>query len=288
MSVSERLWNATEERRARTELQSGENFPVASRLLPARHRAHLLNVYGYARLVDDIGDEAPPGERAGLLDLVERDLDRVYAGERPELPVLRDLAGTVVARRIPAEPFRRLVQANRQDQEVTRYATFDDLLGYCALSADPVGHIVLHVFGAATPDRLRLSDKVCTALQIIEHCQDVGEDHRNGRVYLPADDLRRFGCTEDDLTAAATPTRLRGVVALQARRARRMLGEGAALTGGLQGFARVAVAGYVAGGLAALDALERAAYDVLPGPPRPRKVRLLAEWSRTMGRRRAA
>ncbi|MEV3922373.1 squalene synthase HpnC [Actinomadura coerulea] len=286
MSVSERLQNATEERRARTELQSGENFPVASRLLPARHRAHLLNVYGYARMVDDIGDEAPPGERAGLLDLVERDLDRVYVGERPELPVLRDLAGTIVARRIPAEPFRRLVEANRRDQEVTRYATFDDLLGYCALSADPVGHIVLHVFGAATPDRLRLSDKVCSALQIIEHCQDVGEDHRDGRVYLPADDLRRFGCTEDDLTALATPTRLRGVVALQARRARRMLAEGAALTGGLQGFARIAVAGYVAGGLAALDALERAAYDVLPGPPRPRKVRLLAEWSRTMGRRR--
>jgi squalene synthase HpnC len=288
MSVSERLWNATEERRTRTELQSGENFPVASRLLPARHRAHLLNVYGYARLVDDIGDEAPPGERAGLLDLVERDLDRVYAGERPELPVLRDLAATIVARRIPAEPFRRLVQANRQDQAVTRYATFDDLLGYCALSADPVGHIVLHVFGAATPDRIRLSDKVCTALQIIEHCQDVAEDRRNGRVYLPADDLRRFGCTEDDLAAAATPTRLRGVVALQAGRARRMLAEGAALTGGLQGFARVAVAGYVAGGLAALDALERAAYDVLAGPPRPRKARLLAEWSRTMGRRRAA
>ncbi|TDD80086.1 squalene synthase HpnC [Actinomadura darangshiensis] len=285
MSVSERLWNATEERRTRLELQSRENFPVASRLLPARHRAHLLNVYGYARLVDDIGDEAPPGDRAGLLDLVDRDLDRVYAGTAPELPVLRDLAGTIVACRIPAEPFRRLIEANRQDQAVTRYATFDDLRGYCALSADPVGHIVLHVFGAATPGRLRLSDRVCTALQIIEHCQDVAEDHRNGRVYLPGDDLRRFGCTEDDLTAARTPTRLRGVVALQAKRARSMLDESAALTGGLRGFARVAVAGYVAGGLAALAALDRSAYDVLAGPPRPRKGRLLAEWSRTLGRK---
>ncbi|MEU8345662.1 squalene synthase HpnC [Actinomadura meyerae] len=285
MSVSERLWNETEERRTRLELQSRENFPVATRLLPARHREHLLNVYGYARLVDDIGDEAPPDERAGLLDLVERDLDRVYAGTRAELPVLRDLAGTISACRIPAEPFRRLLEANRRDQEVTRYATFDDLLGYCAYSADPVGRIVLHVFGAATPDRVRLSDKVCTALQIIEHCQDVGEDHRNGRIYLPQDDLRRFGCTEDDLTAAVTPTRLRGVVALQAKRAAGLLDEGAALTGRLRGFARVAVAGYVAGGLAALAALERGAYDVLGSASRPRKARLLAEWSRTLGRR---
>jgi squalene synthase HpnC len=285
MSVSERLWNETEERRTRLELQSRENFPVATRLLPARHREHLLNVYGYARLVDDIGDEAPPDERAGLLDLVERDLDRVYAGTRAELPVLRDLAETISACRVPAEPFRRLLEANRRDQEVTRYATFDDLLGYCAYSADPVGRIVLHVFGAATPDRVRLSDKVCTALQIIEHCQDVGEDHRNGRIYLPQDDLRRFGCTEDDLTAAVTPTRLRGVVALQAKRAAGLLDEGAALTGRLRGFARVAVAGYVAGGLAALAALERGAYDVLGSASRPRKARLLAEWSRTLGRR---
>ncbi|MEV4676846.1 squalene synthase HpnC [Actinomadura sp. NPDC049382] len=285
MSVSERLWNETEERRTRLELQSRENFPVATRLLPARHREHLLNVYGYARLVDDIGDEAPPGERAGLLDLVEDDLDRVYAGERAELPVLRDLSRTITACRIPAEPFRRLLEANRRDQEVARYATFDDLLGYCAYSADPVGRIVLHVFGAATPDRVRLSDKVCTALQIIEHCQDVGEDHRNGRIYLPEDDLRRFGCTEDDLTAAVTPTRLRGVVALQAKRAAGLLDEGAALTGRLRGFARVAVAGYVAGGLAALAALERGAYDVLGSASPPRKARLLAEWSRTLGRR---
>ncbi|MFI0479482.1 squalene synthase HpnC [Actinomadura sp. 9N215] len=285
MSVSERLWNETEERRSRDELQTGENFPVASRLLPARYRAHLLNVYGYARLVDDIGDEAPPGERAALLDTVERDLDRVYAGTAPELPAMRHLARTVTACGIPAEPFRRLLQANRQDQEVTRYTTFDDLVDYCALSADPVGHIVLHVFGAATPDRLGLSDKVCTALQIVEHCQDVGEDYGNGRIYLPQNDLRRFGCVEDDLAAAVTPTRLRGVVALQARRARQLLDEGADLTTKLRGFARLAVSGYVAGGLAALAALDKNAYDVLGGPSRPRKPRLLAEWSRTLGRR---
>ncbi|TDB88095.1 squalene synthase HpnC [Actinomadura sp. 7K534] len=284
MSVRERLWNGTEERRSRDELQAGENFPVATRLLPARYRAHLLNVYGYARLVDDIGDEAPPAERPALLDLVERDLDRIYAGARPELPVMRDLARTVTAGSIPADPFRRLLEANRRDQEVTRYETFGDLLGYCTLSADPVGRIVLHVFGAATPGRIALSDRVCSALQIIEHCQDAGEDLRNGRVYLPAEDLRRFGCAEDDLAAAVTPTRLRGVLALQAGRAARLLDEGEALTGRLRGFARIAVAGYIAGGRAALAALEREAYDVLGGPPRPRKARLLAEWSRTLGR----
>ncbi|WP_243708437.1 squalene synthase HpnC [Actinomadura sp. GC306] len=285
MSVRERLWNGTEGRRSRDELQARENFPVATRLLPARYRAQLLDVYGYARLVDDIGDEAPPAERTGLLDLVERDLDRIYAGTRPELPAMRDLARTVTACAIPADPFRRLLLANRRDQEVTRYATFGDLLGYCALSADPVGHIVLHVFGAATPDRIALSDRICSALQIIEHCQDAGEDHRNGRIYLPGEDLRRFGCPEDDLAAAATPTRLRGVLALQAGRAARLLDEGAALTGRLTGFARIAVAGYVAGGRAALAALERDAYDVLAGPSRPRKTRLLAEWPRTLCRR---
>lgn len=126
---------------------------------------------------------------------------------------------------------------------------------------------------------------MCTALQIIEHCQDVGEDHRNGRIYLPQDDLRRFGCVESDFTATVTPTRLRGVVALQAKRARELLDEGALLTTGLRGFARLAVAGYIAGGLAALAALDHDAYDVLGGPSRPRKPRLLVEWSRTLGRR---
>jgi squalene synthase HpnC len=285
MSVSERLWNETREGQIRNRLQARENFPVATRLLPARHRAHLLNVYGYARLVDDIGDEAPPDERTGLLDLVDRDLDRIYAGTAAEIPVMRDLARTVGECAVPAEPLRRLVRANRQDQVVTRYATFGELLDYCTLSADPVGHIVLHVFGAATPARLRLSDRICSALQIIEHCQDVGEDHRDGRIYLPQDDLRRFGCSEDDLAAAVTPTRLRGVIAVQAGRAARLLAEGAPLVRSLPGFARVAVAGYAAGGHAALAALDRRAYDVLNGPPRPRRTRLLAEWSRMLGRR---
>jgi phytoene/squalene synthetase len=137
---------------------------------------------------------------------------------------------------------------------------------------------VLHIFGAATPDRIGLSDRICSALQIIEHCQDAGEDYARGRIYLPGEDLRRFGCAETDLAAAITPTRLRGVVAQQAARADRLLDEGAPLVARLTGFARIAVAGYAAGGRATIAALERGRYDVLGVRLRARKYRLLTEW----------
>ncbi|MEU8244690.1 squalene synthase HpnC [Nonomuraea sp. NPDC048916] len=253
-----------------------ENFPVALRVLPRAHRKHLLAVYGFARFVDDLGDEAEPGDRLRLLGDVESDLARLYAGSSPRLPPVRALARTVETCSIPAEPFHLLVEANRRDQTVTRYDTFDDLLGYCELSANPVGHLVLHVFGAAAPRRLTLSDRVCSALQIIEHCQDVGEDYARGRIYLPAQDLRRFGCAEDDLAGGTTPGGLRRVVALQAGRAARMLQDGHPLVASLSGYARVAVAGYVAGGLATVTALERSAHDVLGPAIRPRRSRSLA------------
>jgi squalene synthase HpnC len=263
-----------------------ENFPVAARVLPARHRRHLLAVYCYARLVDDIGDDAPPEERTALLDEVDADLDRIADGAAPRLPVLRALASTVADRAIPIEPFRRLVAANRQDQVVPRYATFDELMAYCELSANPVGQIVLHVFGAATPDRVRLSDKICSALQVIEHCQDVGEDYDRGRIYLPGDDLRRFGCDEADIKETITPTRLRGVVALEVARAERLLDEGMPLIAGLTGFAKIAVAGYVAGGRATVAALERGRFDVLGRRLRPGKSRLVREWLQIMAKER--
>jgi squalene synthase HpnC len=282
MSADVRSWDPAAGPRSLDAFARRENFPVASRLLPARRRAHLLAVYRFARFVDDIGDRAPPEERTAFLDEVDQDLRRLYAGAAPVLPPVRSLAGVIHAHGIPARPFHRLVQANRQDQVVSRYETFDDLLAYCVLSADPVGHIVLYLFDAATPDRLDLSDRVCTALQIIEHCQDVGEDYRDGRIYLPQEDLRKFGCTERDLTAAVTPTRLRGVLALQARRAHRLLDEGTPLVGLLPGFARLAVAGYIAGGRAALAAMERGGYEVLADSPRPTRTRLLAEWTRTL------
>ncbi len=285
MSPTEPTWTADDNRAPLSELMSRENFPVATRLLPVRHRVHLINVYGFARLVDDIGDEAPPERRAEYLDLVEKDLDKIYAGATPELRPLRALARTIAARGIPPEPFHGLIQANRQDQTVSRYADFDELLAYCELSANPVGRIVLYLFEAATPERIRLSDRVCTALQIIEHLQDVGEDHRKGRIYLPADDMRRFGCVEKDLAATSTSTRLRGLVRFEAARAARMLTEGAPVARGLPGWARLAVTGYLAGGRSALIALHRGGYDVLGRRLRPGKTRLMTEWLRALGGR---
>lgn len=283
--ITDSPWNVEEHDRALARLAAGENFPVAARLLPKRIRADLMAVYGFARLVDDIGDEAPAGQRGKLLELVDDDLDRVYAGATPELPQLRRLARTVHARSIPDEPFRRLVQANRQDQTVHRYETWDELAAYCRLSADPVGRIVLHVFGASGRGLEESSDLVCTALQVIEHCQDVGEDFRRGRVYLPAEDLRRFGCTDADLGRTRTPTRLRGVVALEAARARDLLDRGAPpLLAGLPGWARIAVAGYAAGGRATLAALARGRYDVLARELRPGRAALLAGWARALER----
>ena len=256
-----------------------ENFPVALRLLPGRYRQHLTAVYGFARSADDMGDEAPPDERLALLDELEADLGRLYqpGGEGPRLPVVQALAPAVAQCAIPAQPFLDLIQANRQDQVVTRYQTFDELLGYCRLSANPVGRIVLYVFGAATPPRERLSDLVCTALQLAEHWQDVAEDLRAGRVYLPADDLAGHGVTEADLAAPSVSPQVRRLIEFQVRRASGLLDDGAPIVGTLRGFARAAVAGYVAGGRAALAAITASGCDVLAATPRPRKHRVAAE-----------
>jgi squalene synthase HpnC len=261
---------------------SGENFPVALRVLPARYRAHLQAVYGFARAVDDMGDEAPPAERLRLLDELEADLGRLYREERgpadpPRIGVVRALLPVVTECGVPQQTFADLIQANRQDQVVTRYATYEDLLGYCELSANPVGRIVLHVFGVSTPERIALSDQVCTALQLAEHWQDVAEDLRAGRVYLPAEDMARFGCTESHLAAPQAGPQVRALMAFEVQRAWRLLDAGAPLVGNLRGAARVAVAGYVAGGRAALAAISGAGHDVLRATPRPHRGRLVRE-----------
>jgi squalene synthase HpnC len=262
---------------------AGENFPVASLLLPRRARAHLLAIYGFARLTDELGDAAP-GDRLAALDELEADLDRAFEG-RAEHPLLVRLQRTVRECDLPRDPFARLIEANRVDQRVSRYETWEQLRAYCALSADPVGELVLRVLGAATPARIALSDSICTALQLTEHCQDVAEDHAAGRVYLPAEDLVRFGCTPeklpDALAGEAAPlAQLRAVLAFEVSRARGLLAAGRPLLGELHGRARIAVAAFIAGGEAALDAIERAGYDVRGGPPRAtraRRARALAQ-----------
>jgi squalene synthase HpnC len=262
-----------------------ENFPVASRLLGRRVRVHLLAVYGFARLVDELGDSLA-GDRPAALDWLEHDLDRAYRGEA-EHPLLRRLQPTLSECDLPREPFVRLIEANRVDQRVTRYATWDQLRAYCALSANPVGELVLGVFGQVTPSRVARSDEICTALQLTEHCQDVAEDLVRGRVYLPAEDLARFGCTIAELSARHAGRELRDTLAFECSRARELLARGAPLIGELRGVReRLAVAAFVAGGHAALDAIERADYDVLAAPPRAGAARRLLALARALAERR--
>jgi squalene synthase HpnC len=261
----------------------GENFPVASLLFPAAVRRDLLAVYGFARLVDEVGDEAP-GDRSRLLDLLEEELLLVYRGGEPSHPIVRRLARTVRTRGVPPEPFRDLIEANRLDQRVQRYPTFEALLGYCALSANPVGRIVLHVLGAWSPERARRSDDVCTGLQLVEHWQDIAEDLARGRIYVPAEDLARFGVDPADLGRRAPTPAFRELMAFEVSRARSFLLRGAPLARDLGGRAGLGVAAFVAGGLAALEAIERAGYDVLGRRPRPGRGRRLRAFLAVLAR----
>jgi squalene synthase HpnC len=234
-----------------------ENFTVANVILGHRHVRHLTAIYGFARLVDDVGDEAA-GDRGALLDLVELELRRVFSNttdDPPQHPLMIELAATVRECALPVGPFERLIEANRMDQVITRYETFDQLLAYCQLSAAPVGELVLGVFGAATPKRVALSDRVCAGLQVVEHLQDIAEDRIRDRVYLPREDLIRFGCDDGDLSADPSDS-LRALIAFEAGRARSLLGSGAPLARTLRLRPRIAVAGFVAGGRRALDSLE--------------------------------
>ncbi|MCX5329931.1 MULTISPECIES: squalene synthase HpnC [unclassified Streptomyces] len=271
---------------------AGENFPVAPFFLPRAWRADLMAVYGFARLVDDIGDGdlAPGGadarllgvpaedaeDRLRLLDAFEADLERVFSGE-PRHPLLRRLRPTVRRCSLTPEPFLGLIAANRQDQLVKRYETYDDLLAYCELSANPVGRLVLGVTGTSTPERIRHSDTICTALQIVEHLQDVAEDLGRDRIYLPAEDMKRFHVQEADLATKTAGASVRALVAYEAQRARGLLNEGAPLVGSVHGRLKLLLAGFVAGGRAAIHAIAAAEYDVLPGPPKPGKLQLLRE-----------
>ncbi len=255
---------------------TSENFPVALRFVPAAPRAELVAAYHFARFVDDLGDgdrgaPADPERRLAALDAVDAQV-AALPDTPASLDAVRGLAPLVARRPEAGAAMRALVEANRVDQQVDSYETFADLVGYCRLSADPVGRLVLAVAGVDDPALLAASDDVCTALQVLEHCQDVGEDARRaprGRVYLPQEDLRAAAVGADALLAATTSPALRGVVAVQVARARRLLGSGTSLVAGLHGWARYAVAGYIAGGLATAVALERADYAVLEAPLRP-------------------
>ena len=251
--------------RART-----ENFPVASLLFPRALRPHLRAIYGFARLVDMLGDEVP-GDRLAALDELEAQLNACYGGE-PAWEVMRELQPTIRACSLPREPFLRLIEANRMDQRISAYETWPDLKGYCVHSADPVGRLVLGVLGRADDaEAVALSDDVCTGLQLVNFLQDVPRDLMLGRVYLPAEDRRRFGVDELDRPSPE----LRRLLEFEAVRARGLLSSGEQL-GRRLGGGRVgrAVALFARGGLAALEALERAEWDIFNGRPRPSRARL--------------
>jgi phytoene/squalene synthetase len=182
--------------------------------------------------------------------------------------VLRDLAAVLPRLDVGVQPFRDLIEANRMDQRVASYATFDDLVGYCMLSAAPVGRIVLSIFGASSPERTALSDQVCIGLQLVEHLQDLGEDAARGRVYMPADDMASVGCEPAHLRLATASAPVRKLVALEGARVRELLANGRPLATTLPFRPRVAVVGFAAGGLAALDSLE-CSDDVLANRSRP-------------------
>jgi len=248
---------------------SNENFPVASRLLPRSVRAELMAIYGFARLTDDIGDEAE-GDRLALLDWLDDELDLAAKGEAIH-PVFQRLSPVIQNLHLDLGPLRALIEANRVDQRVKRYETFSDLVGYCMLSAAPVGQLVLEVFHVSSPERVAYSNNVCIALQLIEHLQDIGEDALQGRIYLPRDDMARFNCTEDELLQSSASPALRELIEMEVHRARGLLKDGAPLIASLPAQPRIAVAGFVAGGSAALDAIERAHFDVLSVHCSPRK-----------------
>jgi squalene synthase HpnC len=284
--------------RAVMERASGESFPVATRLLSRTHRRHLLAVYGFARLADELGDELA-GDRLAALDWLAHELDRAYSGSAQH-PLLVRLQRTLTECALPREAFLRLIDANRLDQRVWRYDTWEQLQTYCELSANPVGELVLCVFDLASPERIELSNRVCTALQLTEHLQDLGDDVRRGRFYVPAQDLVRFDCSHEQLRElisradhdfdlcgvhalsttgsgnfCSIADRLRETISFETTRARGLLASGVQLVAEVPGRPKLALAGFVAGGCAALDAVERADLDVLAGPPRVSRRRFV-------------
>jgi squalene synthase HpnC len=253
--------------RART-----ENFPVASLLFPRALRPHLRAVYGFARLVDILGDEAE-GDRPALLDELEGEVEACYSGQ-PSWPVMQQLQPTIREFDLPREPFLRLIEANRMDQRISEYTTWPDLKHYCVHSADPVGRLVLGLLRRADDAELvAASDDVCTGLQLVNFLQDVPRDLALGRVYLPVEDRRRY-----DVTVLDAPNEpLTRLLRFEADRASGLLAGGQLLRERIGGRIGRAVGLFARGGLAALEALEDAGWDIFTRRPRPSLLRLARE-----------
>jgi squalene synthase HpnC len=256
-----------------------ENFSVATWFLPERLRQDFFNVYAYCRISDDLGDEVGNARASlSLLDQWEAELDACYAGS-PRHPVFVALAETVRKCEIPKQTFADLLTAFRQDQRVSRYATFTDVLGYCRYSANPVGHLVLYVCGYRDAERQALSDFTCTALQLANFWQDVSPDYANGRIYLPLEDLRRFGVTEDDIAAQRNTAAFCEVMRFEVERARDWFRRGLPLIEKVDRELALDIELFSRGGQEILNAVEAQGYNVLgrrPAISKARKLTLVA------------
>jgi squalene synthase HpnC len=260
-----------------------ENFHVASWFLPRAMRPHFHAIYAYCRISDDLGDEVgDPAQALALLDLWGRELDACYEG-RARHPVFVALSETIRARSIPKEPFSDLLVAFRRDQTVTRYATKEDLLGYCRYSANPVGRLVLHVCGEADAERFRLSDATCTALQLANFWQGVRADFEKGRVYLPQDDLARFGAGDATIASGIATPEFRRLLRHEVEFARGLFEEGLPLIGKVNRDLALDLDLFSRGGLEILRTIERLDYDVLSVRPTLSRGTKLALALRALG-----
>ena len=247
-----------------------ENFPVASFLLPRRLRPAVLAIYRFARAADDIADEgdATPAQRLQALDSFERALDGIAAGRPPAAPPYPDLAAAVARHALPLEPFRDLLSAFRQDVTTRRYPVYADLLEYCRRSANPIGRLLLQLYGTASAPNLARSDAICTALQLVNFWQDIAVDWRKDRVYLPQEDLDRFGVSEAQIDSARCDDGWRALLRFETGRARSLLVSGQPLTAALPWRLALELRGVLAGGHRILDGIDAARGDVFRHRPR--------------------
>ncbi len=252
-----------------------ENFSVATWFLPSRLRQHFYNVYAYCRISDDLGDEVgDPQQSLELLDQWEAELNACYAGS-PKHPVFVALAETVKQFGIPQHEFSDLLIAFRQDQTVTRFETFDDVLAYCRYSANPVGHLVLYLCGYSDGERQRLSDYTCTALQLANFWQDVFVDYGKGRIYLPLEDLRRFGVSGEDIAQRRATPQFEDMMKFEVERARDWFARGLPLVKMVNRELAIDLELFSRGGQEILNAIERQGFDVLRARPEISKLRKL-------------
>ncbi len=246
-----------------------ENFPVASVLLPARLRPPVKVIYAFARSADDFADEgdAPPAERLAALERYRAELRQIQKGQRPATPLFERVAATVAEFSLPLDPFFALLDAFSQDVVKSRYASFAEVLHYCERSANPVGALLLHLFEAATPENLRHSDAICTGLQLVNFWQDVEIDYRKDRIYLPEDEMMRFGVDIGDIAARQVGPAWQNLLAYQIDRARAMLESGAPLARALPGRIGLELRMIVQGGLRILEKLDAARGDMFRHRP---------------------